>query len=317
MNEAPTTTWLALARKVTDIPRLQRWRQERGAPFSDRRTSSRTPTAPPSRAVSRRAELVRRPSLMAIGLLALSVVCAPGEDVLELRDGRLLRGTYVGGTAATLRFTVGSENQVVEITDIAALTIGSRAPAPQNAPAAASAAAPAAAAAASAPAQAQGPAKGTAAAGTTILIRTKDPIDSNRGGEGTRFSGTLEADLAQGGTVLATRGSMVYGELRVAQKSGRLLGKSEMILVLTGIQVDGKIVPCATSAAVVSGEAQGRDTASKVGAGALIGGAADGSDGARKGAAIGGAAALLTRGTSVRVPPGTLLSFTLEQPFTL
>jgi len=62
------------------------------------------------------------------------------------------------------------------------------------------------------------------------------------------------------------------------------------------------------------GEGSGRDTARKVGAAALVGGAFGGGSGAAKGAAIGGAAALLTRGKKVRIPKGTLLELQLVAP---
>jgi hypothetical protein len=116
--------------------------------------------------------------------------------------------------------------------------------------------------------------------------------------------------------VVVARGSTVYGELKAAKQGGRLLGRTELVIVLTDFLIDGQIIPCTTTVADVKGEGQGKDTAAKVAAGALIGGAADGHDGAKKGAAIGGAAALLSRGGSVKVPPGTLLEFKLEQPFT-
>jgi hypothetical protein len=149
-----------------------------------------------------------------------------------------------------------------------------------------------------------------------VLMRTKDPIDSRSQGAGSRFTGTLEGDLVLNGTVVVARGSTVYGELKAAKQGGRLLGRTELVIVLTDFLIDGQIIPCTTTVADVKGEGQGKDTAAKVAAGALIGGAADGHDGAKKGAAIGGAAALLSRGGSVKVPPGTLLEFKLEQPFT-
>ena len=50
--------------------------------------------------------------------------------------------------------------------------------------------------------------------------------------------------------------------------------------------------------------------ARKVGAAALVGGAIDGGEGAAKGAAVGGAVALLAPGNHIKIPAGTLVEVT-------
>ncbi len=241
-------------------------------------------------------------------MFALS--CLAAEDVLELRDGRLLRGTYAGGTQNTVRFDAAGTVQVLALTDVVALTIGSRSTPPSATPVAA-----VSPVAVPAPAGVTATGKGTAPIGTAFLFRTKDAIDSRKQGTGARFTGTLEGDLVIDRQTLITRGSTIYGQISSSKPPGRLLGKSEMVLVLTGVLIDGQIVPITTGAAALAGQEQGKDTAKKVAAGALIGGAIDGKDGAGKGAMVGGAAALLGRGSSLQVAPGTLLEFKLAQPF--
>lgn len=237
---------------------------------------------------------------------SLSYLCA--EDALELRDGRLLRGTYVGGTQGTLRMETGAGIEVIALADVVALTIGTR-PSPSPTPAV-----PPVAVTSKEPVAPVG--KGTAPIGTSLLVRTKDTIDSRKQGTGTRFTAILEGDLVIEGKTLGTRGSTIYGQINSSRPAGRLLGKSEMVLVLTGILIDGQVIPWVTSAAVLASEGQGKDTAKKVAAGALVGGAIDGKDGAGKGAMVGGAVALLGRGGSLQVASGSLLEFKLEQPFT-
>src|SRR5262249_22788637 len=58
-------------------------------------------------------------------------------DTLELKDGRVLQGKYLGGTQAVLRFEVNGEVQTFPTHDIVALTFtrnSGQAPAPASAP---------------------------------------------------------------------------------------------------------------------------------------------------------------------------------------
>jgi len=254
----------------------------------------------------------RHTCIIVVSLIGYAFSCLAAEDVLELRDGRLLRGTYAGGTQGTIRLETAGAVEVLALTDVIALTIGVRtSAAPTPVPVTAAPAVAADAKDAVAPAG-----KGTAPVGTALLVRTKDAIDSRKQGTGSRFTATLEGDLVIEGKTLAARGSTIYGQINSARPSGRLLGKSEMVLVLTGIMIDGQIMPWVTSTAALAAEGQGKDTAKKVAAGALVGAAIDGKDGAGKGAMVGGAVALLGRGGSLQVAAGTLLEFKLEQPFT-
>src|SRR5258707_6129357 len=78
-------------------------------------------------------------------------------DTLELKDGRVLKGKYLGGTQAVMRFELNGEVQTFSTSDIVALTFtgGARNPAPAPVPAApmppTAATPPASALAASAP----------------------------------------------------------------------------------------------------------------------------------------------------------------------
>src|SRR5260370_9688089 len=54
--------------------------------------------------------------------LGLFFVGAAGADTLELKDGRVLKGKYLGGTQAVLRFEINGEVQTFNTTDAVALT---------------------------------------------------------------------------------------------------------------------------------------------------------------------------------------------------
>src|SRR2546421_1108766 len=74
---------------------------------------------------------------LAVMGLGLFMVAAATADTLELKDGRVLKGKYLGGTQAVLRFEINGEVQTFNTTDAVALTFtgNSRSAAPAMAPA--------------------------------------------------------------------------------------------------------------------------------------------------------------------------------------
>jgi len=255
-----------------------------------------------------------------MGLFFVSVAAA---DTLELKSGRVVQGKYLGGTQHILRFEVNGEVQTFNTSDIVALTFTGRssspAPAPVDAPAPAPPPAPAAAPA-PAPAAANGVV--TIPAGQSMLVRMIDGVDSAKNHVGDVFHASLETDLTVGDTLVARKGTDVYGRLAEAQKSGNFSGKSELQLELTRLVIDGRDYPVVSSDYTVQGKGQGSSTAKKVGGGAavgaIIGAIAGGGKGAAIGAAAGGATGgavqVLTKGAQVKVPSETLLEFRLQQP---
>ena len=171
----------------------------------------------------------------------------------------------------------------------------------------------------------QGTKKITVPAGTRILIRTIDPIDTEKQKTGFRFTGSLETNLQAEDEVVAPRGSMVYGRLAEASSSGRMSGSSQLTLELTDIVINGTAYPLLTSTYEIRGEGEGKKTTRKVlggaGLGALIGGIAGGGKGAGIGAlaglAGGTAIAASKKGEQLQIPSESLLEFRLEQPVAL
>jgi hypothetical protein len=165
----------------------------------------------------------------------------------------------------------------------------------------------------------------TVPAGTRVLIRTVDSIDSSKQKTGFRFSATLEANLQAEDTVIAPRGTTVYGRLANASSAGRMSGSSDLTLELTDIQINGTAYPLLTSTYEIKGKGEGGNTAKKVlggaGLGALIGGLAGGGKGAGigalAGAGAGTAVAASKKGQQLQIPSETLLEFRLEQPVAL
>ena len=260
---------------------------------------------------------------IAVGLFFVSVAAA---DTLELKSGKVVQGRYLGGTAAILRFEVNGEIQTFSTNDVVALTFTGRSGGAT--PMAAPAPAPAAAAPGPAPAPAASVGPGgevTIPAGQSVLIRMIDGVDSAKNHVGDIFHASLETDLNVNGTLVAHKGTDVYGRLAEAQKSGTFTGKSELQLELTRLVIDGHDYPVVSSDYTLQGKGQGSSTAKKAGVGAvagtIIGAIAGGGKGAAIGAAAGGAAGagvqVLTKGAQVKVPSETVLEFRLQQPATV
>ncbi len=162
----------------------------------------------------------------------------------------------------------------------------------------------------------------TIPAGTRILVRTVEPIDSSTHKAGYRFTASLETNLMMDDVVVAPRGATAYGHLAAASSAGRMSGSSKLTLELTDIVIRGTAYPLLTSAFELRGQGEGKKTARKViggaGLGALIGGIAGGGKGAAIGVAagaVGGTALAATKkGEQLKIPSESLIEFRLAQP---
>jgi len=279
--------------------------------------------------------------LMVMAGVALVFAGLGFADTLELKDGRVLQGKYLGGTQAVLRFEVNGDVQTFPTHDIVALTFtrGSSGRVPETAPPPPPAAAPAdnpppdqgaPPAAASAPSPSANSATDgggdiTLPAGQPLLVRMIDTVDSSKNHVGDIFHASLETDLNVNGVLVARKGSDVYGRLASADQGGKFSGRSELQLELTRLMIDGRDYSLVSSDYNLQGKSRGSDSAKKVGGGAIVGAIIGGIAGGGKGAAIGAAAGggagagvqVLTKGQQVKVPSETLLEFRLQQPATV
>ena len=161
----------------------------------------------------------------------------------------------------------------------------------------------------------------TVPAGTRLLVRMVDSIDTTRNRAGDHFTATLETNLQMDDYVIAPRGTKVIGRLVDASSSGRFKGSSGLVLELTDIVIKGNSYPLLTSTYEIKGQGEGAQTTKKVvggvGLGALIGGIAGGGKGAGigalAGAAAGTAAAATKKGQQLNIPSEALLEFRLAQ----
>jgi hypothetical protein len=174
-------------------------------------------------------------------------------------------------------------------------------------------------------AMAQRTPKASIPAGTRVLIRMIDSVDSSKQKAGDRFTASLETNLQVDDEVIAPRGTTVYGRLTNAKSAGRMSGAGELTLELTDILINGTAYPLVTSTYEVRSEGKGKKTTRRIlggaGLGALIGGIAGGGTGAAigvaAGAAGGTAVAAAKGGKQVQVQSEALLEFRLEHATTL
>jgi len=165
----------------------------------------------------------------------------------------------------------------------------------------------------------------TVPAGTRILVRTIDSLDSSKQKSGARFTATLETNLQANDIVVAKRGTTVYGQLITAKSAGRYKGSSQLTLELTDIVIQGNAYPLLSSTFEMKGSGEGKKTTRKVlggtGLGAIIGGIAGGGSGAAigavSGAAVGGAVAGSKKGEQLLIPSESLLEFRLAEAASL
>ncbi len=253
--------------------------------------------------------VIRCALLIFVGVFAFAL--AASADTIELKDHRVIEGRYMGGSQTHIRFLTNGKIELYAVADIVALTFSGGLNSTSDA-------APTAT-------PSLGPRNVTVPAGTRILVRMIDSVDSEKNHIGDRFRASLEQDLVADGVLIATRGADVYGRLTEAKGAGHIAGKSQLRLELTGIVVNGQLQNLTTGDYEVSGKSRGSDTAKKVGGGAAIGAVIGAIAGGGKGAAIGagvGAGAgttiqVLTKGEQVRVPSETVLEFRIDAPLTV
>ena len=227
-------------------------------------------------------------------------------DILELVNGQKIEGTFIDRSNGSVKFEVDGITTTYNEKDVKNVVFGP----PQQKAEKTTETTPASDVSSST-------ASVTVPIGKRLMVRTKEPLDSSRQKAGHKFTATLEADLAVDGTVIAPRGSNVYGELLGANQAGRLAGKSEITLAFTGLMINNQIKPIRTGTIqAVAESGQGKNTAGKVARGAAIGGLVDGKSGARTGAKVGAGAAILTRGGRINIPANTLLEVPLAEPLT-
>lgn len=320
--------------------------------------------------------------------LALALATAGYADVITLKSGRVINGTYLGGSARDLKVQVGDNIQTFDISQVAKIEFGNGAAAPSSDPnrpvlrrtqasdssdddrptlrrdtsTSASTASddnrptlrrdptpaysddsaptlrrsggdaptilrpdasePSAASTAASVAQ-RAPIE--IPAGTNLVVRMIDGVDSERDTVGATFRASMDQAITVGGDVVIPRGADVVVKLVDDKQAGKLTGRAELTLSLMQVKVDGRMVDINTQSITKDSDARGKSTAKKSGAGAVAGAVLGGVLGGGKGAVVGAAAGAgagagveaMSSGPHVKVPSETRLTFVLDNPITL
>jgi hypothetical protein len=261
----------------------------------------------------------------------LSIVLLTGltglgwADTITLRDGRVVNGTYLGGDSRTVRFAGTERVETFGVDQILNITFGdsgqiNSAPPPE-----------ARRELAPRPGDRdmrremppQGP---SLAAGTRLVVRMIDSVDSQRDAVGQSFRASLDEPVVDSnGNTIVPRGADVNVKLIDDKQSGKLAGRTVLTLSLASVMVNGRMVDVNTmniteqssSRTARSGKVIGGTAAAGAIIGAIAGGGKGAAIGAGAGAGAGTVAEVATKGQKVHIPSETRLTFTLQAPVQL
>jgi hypothetical protein len=237
--------------------------------------------------------------LAALAAVSTLIVGSVLADTLELADGTLLEGNFVGSSNGIVMFNTGASIEAFPENEVVGIFLSSGV------------------ATAEARAQAPAPTMLSVPAGTRLVIRTSDTIDSRRHSAGHRFRGQLEGALMVNGVTAVPRGAFLYGRITQARQSGRVAGSSELAIEFTDVMINDQLIALSTSGLQAQGGNEAGRTVGRTARAAAIGGLAGGSRGARRGARVGVGASLLTQGSSINIPAGTILETSLAAALNL
>src|ERR1017187_3923782 len=274
-----------------------------------------------------------------IALLCASLAFA---DTITLTNGRVINGTYLGGTARTVRIDDGVKVWTIDVGGILRIEFGdsyessnrrsgesSSRPTLRRAPSSSSTGSsdgptlrradsssnsdadtdpdrpvlrrnpetatrnpenvmrPDASAPPSAPAVA---ASGTLPAGTNLVIRMIESVDSQTNRVGQTFRASIDQPVMVDGETVIPRGADAVVKLVDAKDSGKLTGHADLTLALQSVRINGHYVDIDTQTINKESGSQGEKTAKVAGGGAVAGAVIGAIAGGGKGAAIGAGA---------------------------
>jgi hypothetical protein len=235
-----------------------------------------------------------------IGLIWLTAaMCA---ETVRMKDGTVVTGTFLGGSAHEVKIAVGDLIQTLDVANIARIdfSAGSETRPYEESPGAAGSV--------------------LLPAGTNLVVRMIDSVDSERNSVGQTFAASLDEPVVIDGQTVIPRGADVVVKLVDAKESGKLTGRSTLTLDLMSVSMNGRMVDVNTETVTEESSSRGARTAKIAGGtallGTIIGAVAGGGKGAAiglgSGAAVGAGAEVLTKGQRVRIPSETRLTFAIQ-----
>jgi len=238
---------------------------------------------------------------IAMCLVAVSVATVSSADILVMRDGTRVEGTVVGIAARTITFRhADGTSRRYSTSQVEALEFLSAERANPNA---------------------VGSHRVEARAGTELVVRTVEMIDSRNSVADQVFSAIVEQDVDSDGRIVVPAGSSAQLIIRQVS-SGGATGSPEMALDIQSMTIAGRRYAVSTADVMLksgAGIGVNRRTAETTGAAvrATVIGAIAGAQGAATGVgAAGDAGAVPASGHELRVPAETVIRFRLDKPLT-
>jgi hypothetical protein len=228
-----------------------------------------------------------------------------GTEVEVVRaDGGVVRGTLVERTDEVVKVDAGPTSRTVarkEIAEVVVVDAAKPTPLPEIAKFR----------------------EFTVPAGADLVLSLDTALATDTSGIEDAIEATLSDAVLVNGTEVFPVGSVVRGHVASVEPAGKVKGLARMALRFSSISVEGRderstIVAERTLVA----SSTRREDAMKIGipaaGGAIIGGLLGGKKGAAIGTAVGGgggaAVVLTTAGDEIRLPRGTVLTISLDQP---
>jgi hypothetical protein len=264
--------------------------------------------------------------LSTLSVLLIAGATLAAADQLNLKNGNVVEGTYLGGTARQVRFDVRGGVQTYEIDQVRSISFAEDSAPPQpnysdrnNVPP-------------PAPRQVQpyGQHSGqntgalgiTLPADTQITIRMIDAVNSQTTRVGQTFRASIDEPVTIGDRQVIPRGADVVTKLVDDQQSGKIEGRTVLTLALVSVSVEGQMVDVTSTDVRTASSSRAGKSAGLIGGGAavgaivgaLAGGGKGAAIGAASGGALGGATTVLMKGQEVKIPSETRLTFRLQYP---
>jgi hypothetical protein len=247
---------------------------------------------------------MRLPTALLATTVLLGAQTAALADIVTLRSGQKVDGTFLGGTARQVEFQNSQgKTLTLPLGEIAGVSFTAPPPPPP-------------------PPKAAGRAI-QVPAGTNINVRLIDAINVDLAKPGQTYHASVDDPLMMGGNVVIPRGSDVLLTAAAVKQAGRFKGSDEISLKINTITVNGKPFAVVTDPVTQKGGSEGKKTARRTigvaGLGAAIGGIAGGGTGAAIGAVAGAGVgtAASAGGQTLKIPSETRFQFRLASAFNI
>jgi hypothetical protein len=202
-----------------------------------------------------------------IGLTCLAAVMA--AETVTLKNGSVIKGTYLGGSPREVKIEVGDQIQTLDVEDILRIEFDAARRRREFETSAATGGSI------------------TLPAGTSLVIRMIDGVDSERNSVGQTFAASMDEPVVINGETVIPRGADVVVKLVDAKESGKLTGRTTLTLDLMSLKVNGRMVDVNTETVTEESSSRGARTAKVAGGTAVLGTIIGAIAGGGKGAAIG------------------------------